>query len=130
MIGFRAGEWYFYTDKIDGHYPIHPSIVQPTVSLGHLTFYQNFVSSYQSVERNRNCNIPSNEEGVIHYHCIYYCVVTFSLVQYRKTHFSIQIDVGMSNSDKVNKVRNVGQGYRIKVRFCKACQGQLQCKGL
>ena len=51
VIGFRAGEWFFDTDKIDGHYPIHPSIVQPTVSLGHLTFYQNFVSGYQSVEK-------------------------------------------------------------------------------
>lgn len=49
MIGLRVGECMFRPTVYDGHFPTHNISVQPDITYGHLTFYQHFVSSYQSV---------------------------------------------------------------------------------
>ena len=45
--------------------------------------------------------------------------------RYRERHFSALFNV---KSDKVNGAKNIGQGYRVMVRACSVCQGQLLCK--
>lgn len=49
VIGFRVGECLFDSEKFGEHYPTHNSSVQHSFSFGHLTFFQNFVSSYHVV---------------------------------------------------------------------------------
>ena len=53
VIGFRVGECLFDNEKFGEHYPTHITSVQhsSSISFGHVSFYQSFVSSYHAVEK-------------------------------------------------------------------------------
>ena len=51
MNGLRAGECMNRPTFCDGLFSTHNITVKPDISFGHLTFYQHFVSSYQSVAK-------------------------------------------------------------------------------
>ena len=69
VIRFRFGEFItsFETGTFNDHYPTHSSSELSVISYGHLTFYEKFVSSYQSVVKKQNLtySVPCKRRNLV-----------------------------------------------------------------